>query len=140
MDEPRVFGTPRDGATFRPTAYGLILDENDRVAIVRGDVGFLLPGGGIEDDETPVEAIEREIWEECGRRADVGTLVCRAVQHFIAACGTPYWMTADFHVARFTSDTIGQAEHELRWFDRSAVPTLFHPCHLWAIECAPSIA
>ncbi len=51
-------------------AYALII-ENDRVVLIKkargGYKGKLdLPGGGIEHDETPTEAVKRECLEEAG--------------------------------------------------------------------------
>lgn len=51
-------------------AYGFII-RNDDVALIKkargGYTGLLdIPGGGIEHDETPVEALKRELMEEAG--------------------------------------------------------------------------
>ena len=51
-------------------AYGLII-KNDSIALIKkargGYKGLLdIPGGGIEHDETPVEALKRELMEEAG--------------------------------------------------------------------------
>lgn len=51
-------------------AYGFII-KNDCVALIKkargGYTGLLdIPGGGIEHDETPVEALKRELMEEAG--------------------------------------------------------------------------
>ena len=51
-------------------AYGFII-KNDSVALIKkargGYKGLLdIPGGGIEHDETPVEALKRELMEEAG--------------------------------------------------------------------------
>ena len=51
-------------------AYGFII-KNDKIALIRkargGYKGLLdIPGGGIEHDETPVEALKRELMEEAG--------------------------------------------------------------------------
>ena len=51
-------------------AYGFIIHDN-QVALIKkargGYTGLLdIPGGGIEHDETPVEALKRELMEEAG--------------------------------------------------------------------------
>ena len=51
-------------------AYGFII-QDDKIALIKkargGYTGLLdLPGGGIEHDETPIEALRRELLEEAG--------------------------------------------------------------------------
>lgn len=51
------------------TARGIIIKDNKILLIHRlkkGEEYFVLPGGGIEDDETPEVTVKREIYEETG--------------------------------------------------------------------------
>ena len=51
-----------------PSVTGIIFDERDRILLVRqteGDV-WSAPGGSVDPDETPADAVVREVWEETG--------------------------------------------------------------------------
>lgn len=67
---------------MRRTARVLCVDETGAALLLRtrwdGDVApprWLTPGGGIEGDETELEAAVRELFEETGQRVDQGALV-----------------------------------------------------------------
>jgi 8-oxo-dGTP diphosphatase len=65
---------------IRQAVRALILDPNQRVLLVRfqftvGTV-WALPGGGIEGDESPLEALRRELIEEVGlHEVEIGPFV-----------------------------------------------------------------
>lgn len=76
--------TPR---RLRGAARGLVLDDADRILLVRLVFpewsGWVPPGGGIEPDEDDVSALRRELAEETGLvGADVGPVVWRRRHEF----------------------------------------------------------
>lgn len=71
----------REGYRLREAARAVVFDDKNRVALlhVGRDGYYKLPGGGIDEGETPRQALERELLEEIGCHADVthdlGTLL-----------------------------------------------------------------
>jgi 8-oxo-dGTP pyrophosphatase MutT (NUDIX family) len=62
----------------RAAAGAVIQDEQGRVLVVRPTYkeGWLLPGGGLEADESPLAACRRELTEEIGFVPPLGELLC----------------------------------------------------------------
>lgn len=68
---------------IRHAARAVLIDALDRVFLFRNEIkerpprqAWYLPGGGVEDGETHVEAVRRELLEEIGlREADIGPCV-----------------------------------------------------------------
>ncbi len=62
----------------RMAAAGLILDQQRRVLLVEPTYrpDWLLPGGSIEEDETPLAACQRELAEELGLVLPIQQLLC----------------------------------------------------------------
>jgi 8-oxo-dGTP diphosphatase len=50
--------------TKRIGSYGLLLNENRKLAIIKTSTGYFLPGGGLEQDESLEECLKREFREE----------------------------------------------------------------------------
>src|SRR5262245_28158484 len=51
-----------------PSATGIIFDDRDRILLVRQTESgvWSAPGGAIDPDEQPADAVVREVWEETG--------------------------------------------------------------------------
>ena len=77
MDKPPAAGTfpvPRIPAS----AGALIFDSHRRLLILKPNYkkGWTIPGGQVEEGESPWEACRRETREECGLEVVRGRLVC----------------------------------------------------------------
>jgi len=57
--------------TKRPGAYGIIENNDNLIAIIKTKTGYFLPGGGIEENESPEECLKRECLEEIGAEISV---------------------------------------------------------------------
>lgn len=131
-----TFGSVRAGLRYepRPAAYAVIPDALGRVAAVRGERGYFLPGGGSLPEETPADTIRREITEELARTIRLRHKIGEAVQYFSAGA-EHYRMHAVFYAADFTSEQQGEAEYALEWLDvNEPEQRFFHECHVWAIR------
>jgi ADP-ribose pyrophosphatase YjhB (NUDIX family) len=111
-------------------AGGVIFDGQGRVLLVREShpewdpeqEPYVPPGGTVEAGETPREAAEREIFEECGVVAKVGPLVG------VYVLTAEDWFAFGF-LAQITAGVpavlAGDEIVEVGWFDPSDLPT---PC------------
>ncbi len=62
---------PSNGYTLRPTVKGIILDNQNNIALLKARGHYLLPGGGVKSGESDHEALQRECAEEIGCNIDV---------------------------------------------------------------------
>jgi ADP-ribose pyrophosphatase YjhB (NUDIX family) len=60
------------------SAGALVFDRFGRLLVLKPTYksGWTIPGGVMEDDETPWQACRREVLEECGIHVDSGRLAC----------------------------------------------------------------
>ncbi len=121
----------------RPGAYAVI-QKDGLFAVVKNPKSFFLLGGGIENNETPEEALHREVIEEVGMSIRIDQKIGVAVQYL-------YVPEVDLHICKkgyFYKVTLleqvsetSEDNHELLWLDEEEVlEKLFHESHRWAIE------
>jgi 8-oxo-dGTP diphosphatase len=92
------FGAMVPGKTYtdRPGAYGIIVNDKKEVAVMEVGGDYWLPGGGIDEGETEIEAMVREAKEEIGCEIRIIQVLGKADQYlyaedidkYLRKCGT----------------------------------------------------
>ena len=115
-------------------AYAVILDADRRAAVVHGRHGLFLPGGAVEADESPAEALLRESLEGCGRPLEIIRPVGRAIQYCHGEEG-PLRASHRFYEARFQRPASQPAKHDLAWVHIDEACRWFrYESHVWAVR------
>ena len=136
----REFGTPPEHSSCVPrnAAYAVIQNADGQIAVIEaapcGTPQLWLPGGGMHEGETPSQTIVREVHEELGREAVVGSEIGAARQYFYAG-DKGFWheMTAWFFLAQFAGEAHDAGEFDLHWVNPAEKrEAFFHECHVWA--------
>lgn len=99
-------------------AAACLLDSQDRLLLVRkrGTRALMLPGGKREADESPLEALQRELWEELQLRLETSALKPLGRFRAPAANEADTWVDAEIFVARLPHAVEAAAElEELAW-------------------------
>lgn len=105
-------------------ASAVIFDRDGRVLLVReiheGREHFVPPGGTAEAGESPRQCAERELLEECGVTAEVGTLVG------VYWSKADNWLSFGFLAAMRSGPPAAQSDEgilAIGWFDPENLPT-----------------
>ena len=130
---------PGDTWRYRPGAYGIAIDGS-RVLVVEAPDGVYLPGGGIDDDETPEETVRRELREETGHQVVSAAPHAMAEQVLVADERTQ-WMVKQCHffvcVVRDGLDDGLEPDHVARWLPiEEALDRLAESASRWALSQA----
>jgi L-amino acid N-acyltransferase YncA/8-oxo-dGTP pyrophosphatase MutT (NUDIX family) len=133
------FGTPpENGSTIiRPSAYAVVTNAQGEIAVVQAKEGLLLPGGGVDGNESPAAAAAREIAEECALEVSITGDLGEAIQ-FVTSIekGATFEKRSRFVSARVQSPIRGATpEHTTSWLNvRDALETVTYESHAWAIR------
>lgn len=80
----KEFGVKEDGANYaeRVGSYGIAI-RGDSVLIESAQLGYFLPGGGVEKNETIEEALVREFLEETGYELIAYKKLVKAIEYVV---------------------------------------------------------
>jgi 8-oxo-dGTP diphosphatase len=79
------------------------------------------PGGKIEAGETPPQALQRELEEELGIKAEIGREVARILHTYLNGNSIDLRF---FAIDRYENDMQNRIFREIRWVKRSQLPDL----------------
>jgi 8-oxo-dGTP diphosphatase len=120
----------------RPGAYAVLLGEDGLIGVVRNSKGYFLIGGGIDNNESPEEALHREVKEEIGGEIEIISKIGEAIEHSFADELNQYFTKYGyFYKAIVLKTGVGEADHELQWlsFDE-ALSKLVPLSQKWAVN------
>ena len=134
------FGSRLDGIDYidRRGAYAVIENNDKQIAVIETGYGYFLPGGGIDCDETEVDALKRELMEEIGYQVSVLAELGAAVEFIKAAREEKYYqIRSKFYKAQLDSK-IGEGieqDHRLVWLlQEDALKLLTRQSQVWAVQ------
>ncbi len=128
------FGEPQHHCRVRPGAYGIAL-SGDRLLVVRGPSGrWHLPGGGLNDAETPQDALGREILEETGHRLVRATPLAVAEQYLIVENDEAIMKRCHFFTVDVVRELTGGAD-QFSWEPvTAALSEMAEDASAWAVR------
>ncbi|MGP4109264.1 NUDIX hydrolase [Virgibacillus sp. L01] len=137
----KIFGENSDITEYeiRKGVYAVIFNtKKDKVMTVQNGRGHhFLPGGGIENGESHLKCLEREMLEETGYKAFFGSYIGNAMRYFQSTKGEQLLSDGYFYLADL-SDKVQEPiedEHYIEWIEiESAKQLLIHEHHYWAIK------
>ena len=140
------FGQPEPGHAYpdRRAAFALV-DRDGRIAVVRvsfegGGSRLDLPGGGIDNGETPQQAAARECGEEAGLEVAIDETPIAWADHFFTnENGKSVNTRGVFYAGRLVGEAPElktEDDHALEWMaPADALAALDRESHVWAVAC-----
>ena len=102
-----------------------VIEKGDRVLIAQRKAGSKMafkwefPGGKVERGESPVQSLERELFEEFEIQADIGTLIGESIFDY----GDVSIKLTAYKVSSFAGDFKLKDHEQIKWADPGDLST-----------------
>ena len=134
------FGIKQEGIDYidRPSVCAVIENNERKIAIIETCNRYFLPGGGIDKNESDVDALKREILEEIGYQAFVLSKIGETIEYIKPDRDEKhYQIYCRFYIVQLGSkiEEIVEKDHRLVWLlQEDAVELLSSQGQVWAIQ------
>ena len=122
----------------RISAYAVIRNDKNEIAFARVGDEYYLPGGGIDEGESPAECAVREALEEIGARITIIREIGMAGEYGLTISKKHYWHGIGTFFEAKIEEIVGpgiEPDHELAWLKfEDALPRIARKAHAWATE------
>lgn len=115
--------------TKRIGAYGIIVNDEGLIALVKTKTGYFLPGGGVEGIESPEECLKRECLEEIGVEVSVIDNFARGNYFFYSPnLNINMESVGIFFTCKIEKylDVMTESDHELVWLGAEQAADLMY--------------
>ena len=137
-----IFGKPAENKDYqvRKGAYAVILNSSKNNVLTVYNKGYhFLPGGGIEGNESNITCIEREMIEETGYRAIIGSFIGTAQFYFVSSKDEYLLSDGYFYLVELGEKIQEPIEedHRMEWVTIDDMERYFFYKHqIWAVQKA----
>lgn len=139
MCNSNVFGVKIEGHDYRDRVgvYGIVYNCEGKIAIIKTQAGYFLPGGGIENVESHIKCLQREFLEETGYEIEVMNYIGKATLYHKTKTEQYICGIGHFYFAKLKDKVSNNIEpdHEMIWKEpKKYVKKMFLEHQAWAIS------
>ncbi|MFD1174538.1 NUDIX hydrolase [Oceanobacillus picturae] len=136
-----IFGSKNEHVDYRVKkgAYAVIFNDlkNKVLAVQTANGNHFLPGGGMEDNESDIECLKREVIEETGNKIEINSFIGNAICYFYSTKNEPLLSDGYFYRAKLlerVQDPV-EEDHYVKWVKLEKLEeSFFHEHQIWAIK------
>ncbi|MBE6068537.1 MAG: NUDIX domain-containing protein [Clostridium lundense] len=138
-NDQKIFGKKLDEVEYidRIAVYGIVINNEGKVAVIKTPAGYFLPGGGMENGESHKECIEREFIEETGYKIEIQKFIGRASLYHISKTNQYLRGIGYFYIVSLQCYCGAPIEkdHKLIWLEpNECIKSLFLEHQAWGVS------